>query len=65
MIVEHKKIEINQKVVFEAIICNSNTTFKFQLNDEAYFMYVNHGHHVAISPNEIFEVPEGNLGIAV
>jgi len=35
------------------------------LNDEAYFIYVNHGHHVAISPNEIIEVPEGNLGIAV
>jgi len=35
------------------------------LNDEAYFIYVNHGHHVAISPNEIVEFPEGNLGIAV
>jgi AraC-like DNA-binding protein len=65
MILEHKKIEINQKVVFETIICNTETTFNFQLNDEAYFTYVNHGHHVAISPNEIIEVPEGNLGIAV
>ena len=65
MILEHKKIEINQQVVFENIICNTDTTFNFQLNDEAYFIYVNHGHHVAISPNEIIEVPEGNLGIAV
>jgi AraC-like DNA-binding protein len=65
MILEHKKIEINQQVVFETIICNTDTTFNFQLNDEAYFIYVNHGHHVAISPNEIIEVPEGNLGIAV
>ena len=65
MVLEHKKIEINQKVVFETIICNTESTFNFQLNDEAYFIYVNHGHHVAISPNEIVEVPEGNLGIAV
>jgi AraC-like DNA-binding protein len=65
MILEHKKIEINQKIVLETIICNTDTTFNFQLNDEAYFTYVNHGHHVAISPNEIIEVPEGDLGIAV
>ena len=65
MILEHKKIELHQKVVFETIICNTETTFNFQLKDEAYFLYVNHGHHVAISPNEIIEVPEGNLGIAV
>ena len=65
MIVEHKKIEINQKVVFETIICNTETTLTFQLNDEAYFIYVNHGHHVAISPNEVIEVHEGNLGISV
>jgi AraC-like DNA-binding protein len=65
MVLDHKKIEINKKVVFETIICNTDTTFNFQLNDEAYFIYVNHGHHVAISPNEIIEVPEGNLGIAV
>lgn len=65
MILEHKKIEINQKVVFETIICNTEYTFNFQLNDEAYFTYVNHGYHIAISPNQIVEVPEGNLGIAV
>jgi AraC-like DNA-binding protein len=65
MVLDHKKIEINQKVVFETIVCNTETTFNFQLNDEAYFIYVNHGHHVAISPNEIIEVPEGDLGIAV
>ena len=64
MVLEHKKIEVNQQVVFETIVCNTATTFRFQLNDEAYFIYVNHGHHVAISPNEIIEVPEGNLGIA-
>lgn len=64
MILEHKKIEVNQHVVFETILCNTDTTFRFQLNDEAYFIYVNHGHHIAISPNEIIEVPEGNLGIA-
>src|SRR5210317_1357423 len=65
MVLEYKKIEINQKVVFETIVCNTDTTFNFKLNNEAYFIYVNHGHHVAISPNEIIEVPEGNLGIAV
>jgi AraC-like DNA-binding protein len=65
MIVEHKKIEIDQQIVFETIICNTETTLSFQLNDEAYFFYVRHGHHVAISPNEIVEVPEGNLGISV
>ncbi|MEM7105273.1 MAG: helix-turn-helix transcriptional regulator [Bacteroidota bacterium] len=65
MILDHKKIEINQNVVFETIICNTEATFNFLLNDEAYFTYVNHGHHVAISPNEIVEVPEGNIGIAV
>jgi len=65
MVLDHKKIEISQRVVFETIICNTETTFNFQLNDEAYFIYVNHGHHIAISPNEIIEVPEGNLGIAV
>ena len=65
MILEHKKIEIDQKVVFETIICNTESTFNFHLNDEAYFIYVNHGRHIAISPNEIVEVPEGNLGIVV
>ena len=65
MVLDHKKIEINKQVVFETIICNTDTIFNFQLNDEAYFIYVNHGHHIAISPNEIIEVPEGNLGIAV
>ncbi len=65
MVLDHKKIEINQTVVFETIICNNETTFNFKLNDEAFFIYVNHGYHIAISPNEIVEVPEGNLGIAV
>ncbi|MEX0291055.1 MAG: helix-turn-helix transcriptional regulator [Flavobacteriaceae bacterium] len=65
MVLDHKKIEVSEKVVFETIICNTETTFNFQLNDDAYFIYVNHGHHVAISPNEIIEVPEGDLGIAV
>jgi AraC-like DNA-binding protein len=65
MIVEHKKIEVNQKIALETIICNTETTFDFHLDDEAYFIYVNHGRHVAISPNELIEVPEGNLGIAV
>src|SRR5210317_1259973 len=64
MVLEYKKIEINQKVVFETIVCNTDTTFNFKLNGEAYFIYVNHGYHLAISPNEIIEVPEGNLGIA-
>ena len=64
MVLEHKKIEINQKVALETIICNTETAFNFQLNNEAYFIYVNHGHHIAISPNEIIEVPEG-MGIAV
>jgi len=65
MILDHKKIEINKQIVFETVICNTDTTFNFSLNDQAYFIYVNHGHHIAISPNEIIEVPEGNLGIAV
>ena len=65
MIVEHKKIEIHQHVVFETITCNTETTFNFHLNDEAYFLYVKHGYHVAISPNETIEVPEGNLAISV
>jgi hypothetical protein len=65
MVLEHNTIEINQAVVCETIICNTDSTFNFQLNDEAYFIYVNHGHHVAISPNEIIEFPEGNLGIAI
>lgn len=65
MVLDHKKIEINNQVVFETITCNTETTFHFQLNDEAYFTYVNHGRHVAISPNDIIEVPEGNLGITV
>ena len=65
MIIDHKKIENNQKVVFETIVCNTDSTLNFRLNNEAYFTYVNHGHHVAISPNEIIEVPEGDLGVAV
>ena len=65
MVLDHKEIEFNQKVVFETITCNTDATFSFQLKDEAYFIYVNHGYHVAISPNEIIEVPEGDLGIAV
>ena len=61
MVLEHEKIEIDQKVVFETIICNTESTFNFQLMNEAYFIYVNHGRHIAISPNEIVEVPEGNI----
>jgi hypothetical protein len=29
MILEQKKIEINQQVVFETIVCNTDTTFNF------------------------------------
>jgi AraC-like DNA-binding protein len=65
MVLDHKKIEINKELVFETIVCDTETTFNFQLNDEAYFIYVNQGHHVAISPNEVIDVPEGNLGISV
>jgi AraC-like DNA-binding protein len=65
MVLEHKKIKLDNQLVFETIVCNTETTFNFQLNDEAYFIYVNHGRHVAISPNEVIEVPEGNLGISV
>lgn len=65
MIQDHQKIEIKERVVYETILCDQETTFHFSLNDEAYFIYVHQGKHVALSPNEIIEVPEGNLGLVV
>ena len=65
MIVEHKKIELDQRVIFETIVSNSEETFNFHLNDEAYFVHVKLGNHIAITPSEIMEVPEGNLIFSV
>ena len=65
MIVEHKKIEYNKKVVFETIVSDSQDTFNYRLIDEAYFIHVKHGNHIAITPSEVMEVPEGNLAFSV
>ncbi|MCB9304866.1 MAG: helix-turn-helix transcriptional regulator [Lewinellaceae bacterium] len=65
MIIEHKKIEKNKKVVFETIVSDSRDTFNFRLKDEACFVHVKHGTHVAISPSEVMELPEGNLAFSV
>lgn len=61
MIIEHKKIKHDQKVVFETIVSDSPDTFNYHLEDEAYFIHVKHGNHIAITPSEVMEVPEGNL----
>ena len=65
MIIEHKKIEQEKKVVFETIVSDSQDTFNFRLIDEAYFIHVKHGNHIAITPSEVIEVPEGNLAFSV
>ncbi len=65
MIIEHKKIEQDKKVVFETFVSDSQDTFNFRLKDEACFVHVKHGNHVAITPSEVMEVPEGNLAFSV
>ena len=65
MIIEHKTIEYNEKVVFEIFVSDSKDTFNFRLKDEAYFVHLIHGNHVAITPSEVMEVPEGNLAFSV
>jgi AraC-like DNA-binding protein len=65
MIVEHKKIEYDKKVVFETIVSDSQDTFNYRLKDEAYFIHVKHGNHIAITPSEVMEVTEGNLAFTV
>lgn len=65
MILEHKKIEHHNRLVLETLISDREETFNFHLKDEAYFIHVEHGHHVAITPSEIMEVPEGNLAFTV
>jgi AraC-like DNA-binding protein len=65
MIIEHKKIEFDKKVVFEMIVSDSRDTFNYHLKDEAYFIHVKHGTHIAITPSEVMEVPEGNLVFSV
>ena len=61
MIIDHQKIALNNRLIFETITCNAEHIFNFELKDEAFFIYVNQGYHIAISPNEIIDVPEGNL----
>ena len=53
MIIEHKKIEYNEKVVFEIFVSDSEDTFNFRLKDEAYFVHLIHGNHVAITPSDL------------
>ncbi len=65
MIVDHKKIAYENKLVFETIVADSEHTLNFHLEDEAYFLHVQHGHHTAITPSEVAEVTEGNLAFAV
>ena len=65
MITNHQKIRIDEKVVFETITCDSETTLNFNLEGETYFTYVKNGSHTAISPNEIIDVEEGNLSISI
>lgn len=59
MIIEHKKIELDNKVVFETIISGSPDTFNYYLQDEAYSIYVKTGSHIAITSSEVMEVIEG------
>ena len=65
MIIEHKKIAFDQHLVFETLVSDSPETLHFHLKDEAYFIHVKHGSHVAITPSEVMEVPEGNLAFSV
>lgn len=65
MIIEHKKIELDQKVVFETIVSDAPDTFNYRLEDEACFIHVKHGKHIVITPSEVMEVPEGNLAFSV
>jgi hypothetical protein len=65
MIIEHKKIESDKKVVFETIVSDCRDTFNYHLKDEAYFIHIKHGNHIAITPSEVIEVPEGNLAFSV
>jgi AraC-like DNA-binding protein len=65
MIINHKKISSGEKLVFETIVSDSRETFNYHLEDEAYFIHVKHGNHVAITPSEVMEVPEGNLLFSV
>ncbi|MFY0690056.1 MAG: helix-turn-helix transcriptional regulator [Cyclobacteriaceae bacterium] len=65
MILEHRKIENEEKVVFETIKANNQQTLNFHLTDEACFVHIKHGKHIAITPSEVIEVPEGNLSFSV
>ncbi|MEP4093408.1 helix-turn-helix transcriptional regulator, partial [Reichenbachiella sp.] len=53
------------KLVFETIKTNDRQTLNFHLSNEACFLHVKHGRHIAITPSEVVEVPEGNLSFSV
>ena len=65
MITENKRIELNKKVVFETLVANAPDTFSYRLNNEAFFIHVEFGSHVAMTPSEVIEVPVGNLAFFV
>ena len=64
MIIEHKKIELNNRIVFEAIISDTPHKFSYPLQNEACFIYVKQGKNTVFTPDEIVEIPEGNLAFA-
>lgn len=64
MILQHKKISLGDKVVFESILADSPQSFSYPLQDEACFIHVKQGSQVAFTPDEIVEISEGNLAFA-
>ena len=64
MVIDHKKIEHQGRVVFETITTDKPHTFSYPLIDEACFIHVKHGSNTALTPDEIVEVNEGELAFA-
>ena len=46
------------------IISNVPQRFSYPLENEACFIHVKQGHHIAFTPDEIVKIPEGNLAFA-
>ncbi len=64
MVTNHKKIELNGKTFFETITGTSPNNFNYPLKDQIFFINIKQGNNVAITGDQVVEIPEGNLAFA-
>jgi AraC-like DNA-binding protein len=63
MVIEHKKLEFNNRIIFESVNSDEPESFSYLAADEACFVFVQEGNSTTFSPHNVTEISEGNFSM--